>query len=63
MSRIIMSEQPGRKLTQVTDKDFWDSLPKGIRALPGYYRLTPAGIEIWPMWPEYCEFPNVWVSP
>ncbi len=63
MSRIILSEQPGRKLVQISDAD-WERLPKDLTGLPVYYRRTATGIEWWPRYstePEIWE--NVWVSP
>jgi hypothetical protein len=64
MSRIIMSEQPGRKLSQIMDNAYWDALPKHIRGLPVYFRLLENGeIELWPNWEGMIVTPNVWVSP
>lgn len=66
MSRIVMSEQPGRKLVQISDNDF-NALPQDITGVPVYFRLTNDGlVQLWPKWRtiEGLDFyPNVWVSP
>lgn len=52
-----------RKLIQIEDDDFWESLPKDIRALPVYYRRTKTGIDLWPMWVECMINPTIRVFP
>lgn len=67
MSRIVLSEQHGRKLSQVTDDKFWDSLPKELIGMPVYFRYSGGAIEIWPRWNTLGNdrdfYPNIWVSP
>ena len=52
-----------RKLLIIEDDEFWDKLPKDIRANPVYCRRTKTGYEFWPMWPEYTLYPTIRVSP
>jgi len=59
----MLIEQDGRKLVRIDDDEFWDELPKDLRALPVYYRRTATGIEVWPVWPDYIENPSIRVTP
>lgn len=59
----MIIEQAGRKLLLIESQEEWDVLPKDVRALPVYYRLTPTGIDLWPMWPDYMVHPEGRVSP
>lgn len=59
----MIVEQPGRVLLQIEDEQTWDRLPKDARALPVYYKRTPLGIELWPMWPDYMVNPSIRVTP
>lgn len=43
-----------RGLIQVNDEEFWERLPKNVRAFPVYFRRTiDERIEFWPNWPEH----------
>lgn len=59
----MIVEQVGRQLLQIEDPEEWEKLPKGLRALPVYYRRTATGIELWPMWPDYLTHPEIRVTP
>jgi hypothetical protein len=53
-----------RSLIQVTDNEFWESLPKHVRAFPVYFRRTKdGGMEFWPNWPEYVVNFYIGVKP
>lgn len=59
----MIIEQDGRRLLQIVDDDEWQKLPKDMRAMPVYFRKTPTGIDVWPMWPDHFEYPDIRVSP
>ena len=59
----MIIEQAGRRLIQIEHDDEWEKLPKGVKAPPVYYRRTATGIELWPMWPDYVVYPDIWVTP
>lgn len=61
-------EQFGRKLIKIESEEEWNKLPKDVRAQPVYYRITDTGIDLWPMWHNYCDnwdnfHPEIRVSP
>lgn len=59
----MIIEQTGRVLIQIEDDAVWDKLPKDIKALPVYYRRTPFGIDLWPMWPDHYCYPTIRLAP
>lgn len=59
----MIIEQAGRRLIQIESAEEWEKLPKDIRGLPVYYRRTPTGVDLWPMWEDYMIDPELRVSP
>lgn len=59
----MILEQAGRRLLLIESDEEWEKLPKGVRALPVYYRRTKTGIDLWPMWPDHVAYPTIRIEP